>query len=690
MMDLNIRELSESFSELLPSEKEKLSLNDIESSRIPYLVRKSIIHIVLERFNQSIGNFDSEWADLHSSRANSIWNAYLHQMRDLLHIPSLYIGEVLFEATEFTLRLAVQPRKIIITTLFREKESVFKDDIDILMDQFVANHHLLFSLSRYMEKKQKETLSREEAQNVLKKVDQKLTKSYNSLDWMEAVKPIFNVAGPSVPTDYIRLFFEDKEMPRVARKYDMMETDISETDFVELMSSADLLDMSGYEEEQPVLFTEETETTIENESDKTGGETASPVDEENENSAPDEQFSDREGADEEEAGYNELDEPSKEPVEEEPPLLQLFQDSDGEDESELVEQKDDSMGDEADTSADTEKPERDSESFDEDGENRINEIEERDEKPEETLEDGASDLSEFEKNKFEQKKDDFSNADHGLMQENIPHEEEMAEAEDDPLDDWNKEEVEKDSLLDQFSNVEDESVEANEPDTEQRDEMNVKSSSIYDELNLTPVEDDDLEDTTEVSEFEDDLDDAGIEDEIPFEPDDHKADLFSEHTEIEKDTSDELSNSGDDDHKDVPMWKSFLERENPDDEPSFYFDEGSGEGAGDTTDVDNDEEQNIEKSTTNLSNTEPGIEDDIEQLNEFLAPDRDRFIHEIFNDSKLAWEQSLIDLIVFDDWKSASSYLENEIFNKNRVDIYSEVAVDYTDYLHSYFMMYKY
>jgi len=44
---------------------------------------------------------------------------------------------------------------------------------------------------------------------------------------------------------------------------------------------------------------------------------------------------------------------------------------------------------------------------------------------------------------------------------------------------------------------------------------------------------------------------------------------------------------------------------------------------------------------------------------------------------------------VFDDWKSASQYLEKEIFNKNRIDIYSEIAVDFTDYLHSYFMEYK-
>ena len=138
------------------------------------------------------------------------------------------------------------------------------------------------------------------------------------------------------------------------------------------------------------------------------------------------------------------------------------------------------------------------------------------------------------------------------------------------------------------------------------------------------------------------------------------------------------------------MWKSFLEREDPDDEPSFYFDESSEVSKDEEAGLYSEEEETDEYPVINIGESVDGENgDEIEQLSKWLSADRDRFIRSIFNDSSLAWEQALIDLTVFDDWKSAAKYLEKEIFNKNRIDIYSEVAVDFTDYLHSYFMEYK-
>src|SRR6056297_42443 len=157
MMDFNIRELADSFSKLLPHDKEKLKLSDIESSGIPFLVRKRITQIVREKFAHSIGLPESKWADLHSSKADAIWNSYLQQMTDLLEVPQEKVNEVLHDAVEFSLKLAVQPHKTILKTLFENKDSVSKGDVDLLMDRFVANQHLAFALGRYMEKKQKNT-----------------------------------------------------------------------------------------------------------------------------------------------------------------------------------------------------------------------------------------------------------------------------------------------------------------------------------------------------------------------------------------------------------------------------------------------------------------------------------------------------------------------------------------------------
>ena len=699
MMDFNIRELADSFSKLLPHDNENLKLSDIDSSGIPFLVRKRIIQIVREKFSQSIRPPESEWADLHSSRADAIWNSYLKQMTDLLEVPADKVNDVLHDAVDFSLKLAVQPRRTIVKTLFENKDKVSKEDVDLLMDRFVVNHHLAFALSRYMEKREKDTLGIDEARQVLKKVDQKLTESYNSLDWMEAVKPIFNVAGPLVPSGYIRVFFEEKEMPRVARKYDLLDTEISETDFVEVMSSADLLDMSGFEEEQPALFTTEDDSASDNERVETdeAEEQNRDLEEPVVSSMSDIPAS----GDKEEEGNefaDELDDETEwstsEQEQQEPNLLELFQEGDtantDEDNADLIQND----GDE-EKETDKHSVEFDTEFESESVDKEVvvsDDIEDEESVIREEPEEDATELTDFEEGKLEESEDILPEKERNDQQAEMPRERELESDDDVPLGEWedDEEEIDEGSLLDQFTDSDE------DREDELKEESASKVTSIYDELNLSPVEEVEQEAEEAEQETEDDdisdTDDNASEDEIPFEPNDRLEEAPDDQKDDEELRSEEDPDS-EEDSEDVPMWKSFLERDNPDDEPSFYFDEGSDEDSEEDTDEAisfySDEEEINETPIINISDDANKIDDEIEHLSNWLAPDRERFLHSIFNDSKLAWEQALIDLTVFDDWKSASKYLENEIFNKNRIDIYSEVAVDFTDYLHSYFMEYK-
>ena len=699
-MDFNIRELADSFSKLLPLDKEKLKLSDIESSGIPFLVRKRITQIVREKFAHSIGLPESKWADLHSSKANAIWNSYLQQMTDLLEIPQDNVNEVLHDAVEFSLKLAVQPRKTIVKTLFEDRDTISKGDVDMMMDQFVANNHLVFALGRYMEKKNKDTLGIDEARQVLKKVDEKLTESHNSLDWMEAVKPIFNVAGPLVSSDYIRVFFEEKEMPRVARKYDMMETEISETDFVEIMSSADLLDLSGFEEDQPALFASEDEDIVESEQVETDevDEQRNDVEEQTDSSLS-EISMDRDEAEEDEVFPEELDDETERATlqqeQQDPYLLELFR----EDDTAHSDENDPEVQNDGDKDAEAVEPsveletKNDSKPSNKEVE-AIGDTEEEESVSIEEPEGDATDLTDFEEGKLEDSEDISMDEDRNDLQAEMPREKEFNSDEDEPLVEWedDEEEIEEGSLLDQFMDPDE------EPDEELQEESETKVTSIYDELNLSPVEEDEADEETDLTtdlELDDELDEIEFKDEIPFEPNDRLEDVPGDQTDSKESWYEEgpdlaeVDDKAEAEDEDVPMWKSFLERENPDDEPSFYFDEGSDEDLEEQPSFYSDEDEINETPIINISDGATEIDDEIEHLSKWLAPDRDRFLHSIFNDSKLAWEQALIDLTVFDEWKSASKYLENEIFNKNRIDIYSEVAVDFTDYLHSYFMEYK-
>ncbi|MEX0944959.1 MAG: hypothetical protein WD513_00815, partial [Balneolaceae bacterium] len=99
-----------------------------------------------------------------------------------------------------------------------------------------------------------------------------------------------------------------------------------------------------------------------------------------------------------------------------------------------------------------------------------------------------------------------------------------------------------------------------------------------------------------------------------------------------------------------------------------------------------DEDGFIEEPIYDLTKEEPAIEQKIGGLNEWMLDEKDTFIEELFGDSEDAYEQALADIIEFEDWKQASRYIEKEIFTRNRIDVYDEIAVDFTDRLHSYFL----
>jgi len=140
-----------------------------------------------------------------------------------------------------------------------------------------------------------------------------------------------------------------------------------------------------------------------------------------------------------------------------------------------------------------------------------------------------------------------------------------------------------------------------------------------------------------------------------------------------------------DDEEDVPIWRAFLERE---DLSRAIEDEDSSDSRAKSVEAeklqladkladsffgsyDEDDDQNSEATA--------------EELMKWISDERKRFVDGIFSGSEKAYEESLEDIALLDDWKSASRFIKDEVFNRNHIDIFDEVAVDFTDRLHTFF-----
>ncbi|RNC84750.1 MAG: hypothetical protein ED557_07165 [Balneola sp.] len=73
------------------------------------------------------------------------------------------------------------------------------------------------------------------------------------------------------------------------------------------------------------------------------------------------------------------------------------------------------------------------------------------------------------------------------------------------------------------------------------------------------------------------------------------------------------------------------------------------------------------------------------ELEDILESRRDEFIEVIFNESSGEYEDALNALSTFETWKETSTFIQEEIFAKNDVDMFSGATVDFTDRMHQYF-----
>lgn len=125
--------------------------------------------------------------------------------------------------------------------------------------------------------------------------------------------------------------------------------------------------------------------------------------------------------------------------------------------------------------------------------------------------------------------------------------------------------------------------------------------------------------------------------------------------------------------KEKPIWKAFLAGQSGDDMDQDKLNDGGLS----------------EASVINLAAGDPSAEKKIEALSGWLEDDEERFVSGIFGGSESAYEQALETIYDFDDWKNASRYIQKDIFARNRVDVFDEVAVDFTDRLHTFFQEFK-
>ncbi len=151
-----------------------------------------------------------------------------------------------------------------------------------------------------------------------------------------------------------------------------------------------------------------------------------------------------------------------------------------------------------------------------------------------------------------------------------------------------------------------------------------------------------------------------------------------EHTEAPEEEQEE--------GEEKPMWAEFINQDQMD---VLMGGERSAEREPDIAETFEDEievEESFEEQSIFEEEEEPVSTSDIRQdLEDMLESRKKEFIEVIFKKSSKDFEKALDTLSTFESWQETSSFIQQEIFAKNEVDMFSGATVDFTDRMHQYF-----
>lgn len=253
-MNRTVQHITRKLIDLLPENEQYYRLDELRELQFPAFIVKRI-KIELERnLAESMILPDTDWANKESEAVLQAWQQFVEAIHAEARLPASYAKAVIETAVADVLEMLVQPRKNIPGVIFATDKKLEYGQLHSRLDSVVVYRHFGTILLRYMEKREARELTKEKCREIIGLADEKMTKRYSPLNWAQMMDPLFSLLENSIDTNLLRLFFEDKNMPREARRFDLMEGKVTRAQLIETLSSPELLNFEGYEEDQSSFF----------------------------------------------------------------------------------------------------------------------------------------------------------------------------------------------------------------------------------------------------------------------------------------------------------------------------------------------------------------------------------------------------------------------------------------------------
>lgn len=256
------QKITQKLIDRLPENDQFYRFDELRSLEFPHFVIRRISVELKRNLADSMNIPKTDWANTKADAVLDAWQQFINAIQNEARLPASYAKAVIETAVTDIVEMLVQPRKNVPDVIFGLEQELSASQISDRLSAVVVYRHFSVLLSKYLQKKEIDRLSKKRCADVITKADERLTSGYSPLNWAQMLEPLFILTDGKIDTNLLRLFFEDKNKPRIARKFDLMNTVLSRAELIEELSSPDLLDFEGYEDDQSSLFEDQPKSSL--------------------------------------------------------------------------------------------------------------------------------------------------------------------------------------------------------------------------------------------------------------------------------------------------------------------------------------------------------------------------------------------------------------------------------------------
>ncbi len=235
-----IDQITDNLASLVTSDKPVYSPKELLKAKIPSFVVERIRMALEDKVREELSKVSTDWFDFSARLVSDAWVDFEQAALGSSHIPRESLYTILSNVVSDIIHVFIEPRKNMANYIFRDDEELSFKEIEHRCSRLTVYKHFGTAIPLYMKKRSLDTLEKERCKLLIQKIDAKLVAAYKPEDWAQKLEQLFVLFGGKVDPKLLAIFFEDKGLPAMAKKFSAKRKLVTKASFISIISAKEV------------------------------------------------------------------------------------------------------------------------------------------------------------------------------------------------------------------------------------------------------------------------------------------------------------------------------------------------------------------------------------------------------------------------------------------------------------------